>query len=185
MNSTTYKYIALLVIGILVGYLFGVSASNESDEGTFDTTTTEDGETVNETSANPSYLNQTEGESPAAAYIQDVMTSTVNPGTIMVSDQVAMSSVHIDKIILEQDAWIAIHEYKYGDLAGFVIGAHRKPAGVYENLDLWINRRMVEGEQYIVAIHKDDGVEGFNYKTDTPRINSDGKVVAAVFNATE
>jgi hypothetical protein len=188
MNNTTYKYIALLVIGILVGYLFGISNSNNDDvlidtESDDESSLTDDNSTG--TTTTPGYLNQVEGESPAVPYVKDVTASTVNPGTITVSDQVAMSSVHVDKIILEQDGWIAIHEYKYGDLAGFVIGAHRKPAGVYENLDLWINRKMVVGEKYIVVIHKDDAVEGFNYKTDTPRIGSEGKVVAAVFTATE
>lgn len=187
MSSTTYKYIAAVVIGILVGYLFGVSTASNNDDVKMadDSESTEemsddvmtDSETMVEEVGIPTNYVQSD------AFVGDITSTGINPNVITVSDQPAKDSVRIDRIALAQDSWIAIHEYKDGNLAGYIIGAHRRPAGVYEDLDLWINRVMTPGARYIVAIHQDDGREGFDYHFDTPRVNSDGKVVVATFTA--
>lgn len=185
MSSATYKYIAAVVIGILVGYLFGVSTASKNDD--MDIKDADDKEVMETTDTKSDQM--TDGFDDAIPFVQsdvfvgNINSNGINPGVIVVSDQPAKDTVHIDRITLAQDSWIAIHEYKDGNLSSYIIGAHRRPAGVHENLDLWINRVMTPGAKYIVAIHQDDGREGFDYHFDTPRLNNEGKVVVATFTA--
>ena len=87
--------------------------------------------------------------------------------SVSVSDQLAGFAVQIDRATLAEDGWIVIAEDVEGEPA-YLLGASRRDAGTYENVDVELLRNTEEGNTYYAVIYKDDGDKQFDNKKIRP-----------------
>ncbi len=101
---------------------------------------------------------------------------------LVVNDQPAGSMVVIARAVLEQYAWIAIHEDKSG-VPGNILGARLFSAGTTSDT-VELLRAMVPGKVYYAMAHRDDGDKSFDIKKDTPMKNDAGQIIMVKFSTT-
>ena len=102
--------------------------------------------------------------------------------SITVNDQLAGLRVDIGEFTLAKNGWIVIYEDNNGK-PGNILGAHRYNAGTYEKGEVNLLRNTEEGSVYYAMIHSDNGDKKFDYKDDTPVLNSSRVPVMSAFNA--
>lgn len=108
-------------------------------------------------------------------------TIGVSTNIIEVSDQLAGSMVNIDKVVLDELGWVAIHDDESGEL-GKILGAQKFSKG--ENIGVVeLLRNTVAGNTYHVVLRSDDGVEGFSSTGDAILTDSLGNIILSSFKA--
>ena len=83
---------------------------------------------------------------------------------------------------LPTKSWIAVADDSNGDI-GYILGAQRLPAGVYQNVTVELLRDTVSEMPYHVVVFEDDGDDIFNHKSDILITLSDGSLLVSDFVA--
>jgi len=100
---------------------------------------------------------------------------------IIISNQIPGEIILVAKVTMAADGWVAVHDNN-NDKPGNILGAYFLPTGIYEDTMIPLLRGVVDEKSYFVIIHKDDGDRVFDYKIDTPEINSAGQMETVGFN---
>lgn len=103
--------------------------------------------------------------------------------TITVNDQFAGFTVSVDKLTLDTDGWVVIHEDIDGK-PGAILGASRRDAGTYEKVEIELVRNTEEGSTYYAMLHTDDGDRQFDHTKDLAITAGEGQPVMTAFEAT-
>lgn len=106
---------------------------------------------------------------------------TTNSADITVANQIPGEVVLIGEIEMAESGWVAIHD----DLTvkpSKILGAYYLPAGSYKNQIVPLLRGISDGSSYIAVIHTDNGDRIFDYKLDTPVLNTEGEMEVARFS---
>ncbi len=111
-----------------------------------------------------------------------VNDSMVAQNAISVKNQAPGFAVVVASFTIEHEGWIAIHEDR-GGAPGNILGARKVAAGTVENLNIPLLRATKEGSTNYAMLHGEDGLSGFNYKTDAPLTDASGKPIMASFKA--
>ncbi|MBL7045539.1 MAG: hypothetical protein ISR99_00705 [Parcubacteria group bacterium] len=98
---------------------------------------------------------------------------------ILVKNQPSGDSVAIDKVVLEEDGWVVIHEGTEGSI-GNALGAVRLDAGEY-SVSVELLRATIEGQIYRAVLYRDDGDREFSLDSDFPFMDSSGGPVVTMF----
>ena len=96
--------------------------------------------------------------------------------TLVVNDQFGTKTTIVDKVVTAAPVWVAVHEDR-GGKPGNVLGAAWVPAGESLNVSVGLLREAVEGQTYYVMIHAEDGMAGFDFKTDLPLTDDEANPV--------
>ena len=166
-QKTVVAFIAGLLIGGLLVWVFSV-APDKKNEGGLETTKTEetdgakDDTAADEETAAPETANDKGG---ATAPSPRVVAS--GTGSIVVEDQAAGMKVAIGAVTMPvENGWIVVHEVRDGVL-GNILGAARyndkeglKPAAVE------LLRATEAGKTYQVMLYNEDGDRSFNKQKD-------------------
>lgn len=99
---------------------------------------------------------------------------------IIVATQIPGDVILVQKLTMNQDGWIAVHDDQNGQ-PGRILGANYLPAGSYQNQMVSLLRGITDGGSYFAIIHDDNGDKIFDYKTDLPRKNTAGQIQLANF----
>jgi hypothetical protein len=89
----------------------------------------------------------------------------------------SVSSAETDK-----ESWIAIHEDREGK-PGNILGAKKIGVGATQNIEVSLLREMKDGGTYYAMLHAEDGDGSFDYKKDTPLLDSEGNPIMISFVA--
>lgn len=135
--------IALLIIGLIAGFLIGHFAV---PQGTFERSDME--EVVDEGSVTNSEV------------------ADFSSTNIEVLDQDAGSRVFIKTISLNEKSWVAVREDVSGDM-GNILGAVRLESGDHQNVEVELLRGTMAGGLYYVVVYKDNGDESFDHNFDS------------------
>ena len=104
------------------------------------------------------------------------VASSTQAASLMINDQFSTSTATVDKVVTGASAWVVIHEDR-GGKPGNILGASWVPAGETLNLKVELLRAAMEGQTYYAMVHADDGVIGFDFKTDLPITDTTGSAV--------
>lgn len=126
--------------------------------------------------SNVNINSQTQPEEDTIAEI----TKVEERNTISVFDQQAGLEVIIEKVILDQSGWVAIHEDADG-VPGTILGAQLFGAGEHAGV-VELLRGTEEGKLYYAMIHYEDGDRAFNIRKDTPLLDSENRFIMVGFN---
>lgn len=102
--------------------------------------------------------------------------------SVQAPDQPAGLRVIIDKLTVDQNSWVAIHEDIDG-VPGNILGAARFDAGEYEDEVVNLLRNTEEGSTYYAMIYADDGDKEFDHEKDLPVTGSQDTPIMDVFRA--
>lgn len=169
MNKLTYVVIGALVAGAAVATGIGYYSYNGQEDASYE----EQFEDVMESDFED--LNLEEAALPA-----DGQALSSN-SRILVENQPPGLSVHIASLMLTRDQWVVIHEDKNGS-PGAILGAGRFRAGMTSG-DVELLRATEEGRTYYAMFHRDDGVTGFDPKSDLPSSDDAGHAIMSSFMA--
>lgn len=112
-----------------------------------------------------------------------VATSTAGASaSVEISDQVASSTVTVDRIVANAPVWVAIHEDLNGKPSN-ILGAAWVPAGESLNIAVELQRNVVAGGKYYAMIHAEDGsgAADFDFKKDLPLTDIAGAAIMKTF----
>ena len=98
---------------------------------------------------------------------------------IVVENQLPGLLVHIESLTLAKDQWVVIHEGTHGS-PGAILGAGRFRAGMTSGT-VELLRATEEGRTYYAMIHRDDGITGFDPKSDLPSSDDAGRAIMSSF----
>ncbi|MAF59492.1 MAG: hypothetical protein QF858_02780 [Candidatus Pacebacteria bacterium] len=101
-----------------------------------------------------------------------------NPA-IHVSNQSSGDSVIIEKVVLEEDGWVVIHEGTESSI-GNALGATRLDAGEHQTT-VELLRATEAGNIYRAVLYRDSGDRAFGLDKDFPVIDSSGGPVMTMF----
>lgn len=169
MNKLTYVVIGALVVGAAVATGIGYYSYNGQEDSSYE----EQFEDLMESDFEDLNLEE------AALPINEQALSSNS--RILVENQPPGLSVHIASLTLTKDQWVVIHEDKNGS-PGAILGAGRFRAGMTSG-DVELLRVMKEGGIYYAMLHRDDGVTGFDSKSDLPSIGENGHAIMSSFMA--
>jgi hypothetical protein len=118
------------------------------------------------------------------ATIDDKQQAAVMPNSVAVSNQPAGAMVKLDKVVLVQPGWVAIHDNNNGT-PGKILGAALFDKGTHTG-SVELLRATAPGKSYFAVIHSDDGdYKDFNFMTDTPLKDQSGKTIMIEFKTTK
>ncbi len=101
--------------------------------------------------------------------------------SLSVDDQKAGDTVNIASVMVDNDAWVAVHEDN-GGKPGRILGAQLFRGGTHSGtVDLL--RGTVAGGAYYAMLHADDGDHAFDAAKDMPIKDTDGNPVMVKFTA--
>lgn len=106
--------------------------------------------------------------------------SSTLAASLTIADQFSTSTVTVDKVVTSAPAWVVIHEDR-GGKPGNILGAAWVPAGNTEGLTVELLRGATEGQTYYAMIHAEDGITGFDFKTDLPITDASGNPVMKTY----
>ncbi len=145
---TLSTVIMTLVIGLAGGYLIGVQSNFSFKK------------------VSPENAVAERSENGEAAFVH----------AVFVQEQIAGNIVVIEKVILEETGWVAIHEDE-GGKPGKVLGAQLFDAGAWGG-EVILLRATVPGKIYYAIVHRDNGDRTFDLKLDVPLSASNGLVMS-------
>ncbi|MDD5050462.1 MAG: hypothetical protein PHV93_01840 [Candidatus Pacebacteria bacterium] len=103
---------------------------------------------------------------------------------LAVGAQFPGSTLYLDSVTFAKGGWVAVHEDNAG-VPGKVIGSKYFPAGTNPgSIDLG-NNKMVEGKDYIVMLHSDDGDGKFDEVKDAPIRDTSGNIIMLTVRASK
>ena len=164
--SNNRKLVLTAVIAFLVGFgvrsLWANRSSNYSKQGS------------------DSYAGESYDQTNSALSTSDNKSATsLEDSKVIVKDQEAGSSVAIEKVVLKNPGWVAIHEDS-SDAPGRILGAQYFLSG--ENIGIVeLLRNTIEGGIYYAMIHADDGDRKFDTKIDLPLLGKSGQPIMVKF----
>ncbi len=185
-NNKVFNKVTVLVflIGIVVG--FG-SASlwlrrSKSAPVSVQNGTSENSPAVSEIMPTPESDNTT-AQKPTDTSLGQVSAALSGAkNSLSVSDQAAGNTVNVSLAVLENAAWVAIHEDNAGK-PGKILGAQMFQAGTHSGT-VELLRGTTAGGTYYAMIHADGGDHVFDAAKDAPVKDVDGNPVMAKFTAT-
>lgn len=161
-QKTVVAFVAGLLIGGLLVWVFSGTPQDEAPAGTPDETATEEVANDNEEVAAEAATEETEAAAEVAPAMQ------VGDGKIKVSDQPAGSSVALESATYPvSEGWVAVRSYPNGQL-GSILGAARfseEQGLVPESVPLLAPT--TGGRTYAVVFFSEDGNREFNLSGDT------------------
>jgi hypothetical protein len=102
-----------------------------------------------------------------------------------VSDQLAGSRVTLDRVVLKNEGWVAIHDSDNG-APGRILGAALTAAGTQEAVIVDLVRATEAGKSYIAMLHTSNGDREFQFRAgeaDAPLTNVTREPIMATFKA--
>lgn len=162
MNKLTYIIIGALVAGAAVATGIGYYSYNGQEDASYE----EQFENLMESDFEDFNLEE---------------ATLPSDSRILVENQSPGLSVHIASLMLTKDQWVVIHEDKNGS-PGAILGAGRFRAGMTFG-DVELLRATKEGMTYYAMLHRDDGVTGFDPKSDLPSSDDAGHAIMSSFMA--
>ena len=181
--------ISMFLIGAVVG--FGVNEVFFNDSN--DNLAVNDGdnvEVVDSTDILDEILGDTSDQTATIDNTLDdlekVTTGVIATGdnVLIVSNQPSGNEVIVSMISLEMNGWITIRDDSGDGESGNILGARRFDVGKYFGEKIELLRNTEVGKKYFVVLHSDDGIEGFDFKTEIPVKDTSGKMIMAEFIAT-
>ena len=163
--------IILIVLAGLAGYFAGKgSAPITEDPGT------------NRTGTEPEAGTEP-APAPLAGETGNEGTMPAKENTIEVSRQLPGNTAALDRLVLEREGWVAIHDFADG-VPGRILGASRFSAGTHELERVNLVRQTEAGKSYAAMIHASNGDLEFQFReneADAPLKGSDGVPIMARF----
>lgn len=101
--------------------------------------------------------------------------------TVEVRAQKAGDTVHLDKVVVTNSGWVAIHEATAGGELGGILGAARYDTGIWQG-EVVLLRNTSAGKYYSAVVYHDDGDKEFDFKKDMI-VMRDGAPVMTLFIA--
>jgi len=184
----TSATISMFLIGAVVG--FGVNEVFFNDSG--DNLTTNEGgnvEIVDSTDILDEILGGTNDQTATISDTLDDLNKSApsaivtGDSVLIVSNQSSGNEVIVSMISLEMNGWITIRDDRGDGEPGNILGARRFDIGKYFGEKIELLRDTLEGKKYFVVLHSDDGIEGFDFKTEIPVKDTSGKMIIAEFIA--
>lgn len=102
--------------------------------------------------------------------------------SIQVKNQPSGNTVLIDKVTIEEDGWVVIHEGTEGSI-GNALGATRVDAGEHKVI-VELLRATEPASMYRAVLYRDNGDREFSLDSDFPFIDSTGGPVVTMFVTT-
>jgi VCBS repeat-containing protein len=96
-------------------------------------------------------------------------------------------TVTIPEAVIDADGWLVIHEDDGGNPGAVLGNSELLEPGTTENVEVTLNRAVVDGETLHAMLHYDDPADGtYNFPTDNedPPVEVDGDVVVEPFDIT-
>ncbi|MAZ67701.1 hypothetical protein CL652_02955 [bacterium] len=153
MVKTIFSFIG----GFAVGFLIVWSWNAYTDRPALD---------VPAEATAPANLIVQESKAPDAI-VSGNIESTAESTNIEVRDQIAGERVAVASATLSSDGWIVIHEENNG-LIGNALGAVRRNAGTYQNIEVPLLRSTIANLRYWVVLYSDNGDKQFSLRDDFP-----------------
>jgi hypothetical protein len=101
---------------------------------------------------------------------------------IAIESQTAGLVALVKHLVLDERSWIAIHEDERGR-PGRILGAARFAAGTHTDVSVELIRPTESGGVYYGMIHRDDGDDSFDSKTDLHLADESGSPIMVRFSA--
>ncbi len=116
-----------------------------------------------------------------ATPVQELETveAQLRSGAIIVRNQPAGMSVLIEKVILEEDGWLVIHEGTASHI-GNALGAARFDKGEH-NGNVELLRTTEVGITYRAVLYRDNGDKEFSLETDFPFLQNGNQPILTTF----
>lgn len=185
-HKTVVAFVAGLLIGGLLVWAFG-SSSSEEENPNLDTAQKKI-ENVAPQSATANDEGST--ETVASAPLGDKggratpMMVAAGSGSIVVENQSAGSGVALSALTVPvQDAWIAVHELRNGELANILGAVRYNSTEGLAPTRVELLRDTVVGQTYSVVIYGGNGDRVFELGDDTPLVTPDGSFIQDTFTA--
>jgi hypothetical protein len=158
-------YAMIVIVSLVLGFIIGIWWANYSVEET------DVKDAVKSTTNNSDYLNT----------VGTTTSTTDSRIFINALAQKAGPSVVIDGISVRNISWAVITEDIAGK-PGRILGAQKVlPGEIKTEVDLL--RGTVSENIYHAIIYQDDGDGKFDFKVDSPVLNTNGSIVESVFRA--
>lgn len=109
------------------------------------------------------------------------ITTTISSSKITLSNQIPGEVVLISEVTMPEQGWVAVHDDNEGE-PGNILGAYFLPAGTHKSQMIPLLRAITDDNSYLIVIHGDNGDRVFDYKADTPILNTNGQIETAVFS---
>lgn len=107
-------------------------------------------------------------------------TQLTESAHIVVTDQAAGATVHVDELSLALDGWAVVHE-EQGGYIGNALGAMRRDAGSYTDLTVSLLRNTEPATRYWVVLYSDNGDRLFNLHDDFPIRDANSNPIISSF----
>lgn len=107
------------------------------------------------------------------------------PNLVAAGDQLAGSRVTLERVVLKNEGWVAIHDSDNG-VAGRILGAALVAAGEQETVTVDLVRATEAGKSYFAMLHASNGDREFQFRAgeaDAPLTDASGNPVMASFKA--
>ncbi len=117
--------------------------------------------------------------------MQSEGNAKLNDGKISVTDQSAGLTVIVERVDMrdfDSGGWVVVHEIKNDRIAN-ALGASRRDAGEYENVEVKLLRGTVSGGEYAVILYNDNGDRKFDLNKDFPVRTENGEYIMSTFSA--
>ena len=183
MNNQYVKFLAVFVVGLLVGvalaWLYLDSKSENTETHTNDSATVDD---TSDTSSNDSGLIGSDVSLDVTTENDSDDTTAVltSNSAVAISNQPAGMSVVVRKVELQETGWVVVHEGTNGQI-GNALGAARLEPGVHENVVVELLRGTTANALYWAVIYRDNGDKAFSLETDFPALGNGGAPLMSAF----
>jgi hypothetical protein len=176
-QKTVVAFIAGLVIGALLMWVFGAQPKSAQTDMKSDDAMEKSSDTSTQTET-------TVGGEGSAAITVSTPTVTAGSGSVVVANKKAGSAVALGDISYPSEAgWLAVHAVENGTMGG-VLGASRYNTAdglVPTSIDLLAPT--VAGAEYWVVFHEDNKDGKYTSAGDKVMMGADGKPLATSFKA--
>jgi len=171
-NNVWTVGVGMLVVGLIVGFLFGWYWHKSGDENAL----VENGVNNIATSTDLTAVLST-STAPVPQNLYNTVSAT---DSVLVLDQKAGNLVFIQHIDASVPTWVAVRDVADG-VVGNILGAEMITTAT-DDLPVTLLRSTVVGQKYAVFLYQEDGDGVFNFKKDALVMQSNTPV-SAVFTA--
>jgi hypothetical protein len=174
------KLLAVLIVGLLVGFGVGRLMPQETEDTQEELVQTQEDVALTQEPEVGTQLQASIAGALTRSALDRSQVSKIDV-SVLVSDQVSGESVFVDSVEVDSKTWVAVQANRDG-VPGNVLGARRIEAPV-SSLEIPLLRTTVPGEVYFVLLQEDNGNNQYDLYQDPEIVDTIGNLIFDTFVA--